>query len=121
MKFLIQLILITATAYFVQPYTPWWIVVVIPFITALLIRSSGPTAFFSGFLGIGALWLWKSWMIDHETHSILSNKIAALFGVPEAIYLVLITGLIGAIAAGFGGLSGHTFIKIFERKRRLYY
>lgn len=121
MKFLIKIILIVTLAYFIQPFAPWWVIIVIPFVISVAIKSDGFAAFFSGFLGVGALWLWKSWTIDQETNAILTSKIAALFSIPETIYLILITAFLGGLAAGFGSLSGYTFKKLFEKKKRLYY
>lgn len=121
MKFLIKTILIALVAYFILPYSPWWIIPVLTFIICALIKSDWFTSFISGFIAIGALWFYKAWSIDKATDSILTTKIASLFTLSEPIMLILVTALAGAIAAGFGGLTGHTFRKLFEKKKSAYY
>jgi len=121
MKFVLKIILIISLSYFLQPHLPWWIIGVIPFLLSIIIKTNGASSFFSGFLSIGGLWFYISYNIDLETHSILTEKIASLFTLNNSVYLILITSLIGAVVAGLGGLSGYTFIKLFEKKKSPYY
>ena len=121
MKFLIKLLLIALLAFLLQPFSPWWVVMVLPFLVSAVIRSGGAVAFFSAFFAIGALWFWKAWMMDQESDSIMSGKIAALFGLEEVLHLILVTALVGGLTAGVGGFTGYTFRKLFEKKKSLYY
>ncbi len=121
MKFIIKLIIIVVVAMIFQPLVPWWSVMVIAFLVSWLIPSSGLSSFFSGFIGIGALWFWKAWQISDDSESELVNHITALFNLADPVQLLLVTALAGAISAGFGGLTGHTFKKLFQKKKSLYY
>jgi hypothetical protein len=123
MKFLIKTILIAGIAYFIADFTPWFAVVGVAFFVALLIRSSGIGAFMSGFIGIGLLWIIQSWMIDTENASLLSTKIAQLFSLPAGWYMIIISGVVGGLVAGFGALSGHTLRNLIQapKKKSAYY
>ncbi len=121
MKFILKLFLITITCYFLLEEYPWWTVIVIAFIVSVTIKTNGFSSFSSSFLAIAGLWFYKAYTIDMETNSLLTNKIAELFMINNAFLIIIITALIGGLAAGFGGLTGHTFIKLFEKKKTHYY
>ncbi|MFC2187822.1 hypothetical protein [Peijinzhouia sedimentorum] len=118
MKFLVKTIIIAAIAYFASQSFPWYSVVIAAFLGSLLIRTSGLVSFVSGFLAIGLLWFTLAWLIDFESGSLLTKKVAAIFQLSAPLLLVLVTGLVGGIAGGFGALTGTTLRQIFEQKRR---
>ncbi len=93
----------------------------IAFIVSIVIKTNWFSSFSCGFLAIGGLWLFMAIKIDQQTDSILTNQIASLFTINGATYLILISASIGAFAAGFAGLTGHAFIKLFEKKKSPYY
>jgi hypothetical protein len=122
MKIILRIILIAGLAYLAEAFFPWWSVGVVAFaVTALLAAKSSWNAFFSGFFGIGLLWLIMAYAIDRDTDALLSSKIAALFSLTESLYLMLITAAVGGIAGGFASLCGHFFRKLFEKRPSGYY
>ena len=118
MKFVLKIIFIIATAYLMQMYMPWWSVVIASFLISVILSSNGLSSFFAGFLGIGLLWLFLAWRIDSATDSILTEKVAALFSLPNSFLLILITAFIGGLAGGFGALAGSHLRSIFMKDRR---
>jgi hypothetical protein len=117
MKFIVKLILIAVFSYFAQLYYPWWSVVVASFFVGIIAPGKGLNAFMSGFIGVGLLWFTYAAIIDMETNSILTEKVANIFSLPNSFYVLIITGVIGGIAAGFGALSGNYFRAMFTRRR----
>ena len=117
MKFILKIIFTSATAYLMQLYMPWWSVVLASFMISLILSSKGISSFFAGFLGIGLLWFFLAWRIDSDTGSILTEKVATLFSLPNSIFLVLVTALVGALAGGFGALAGSHLRSIFTKDR----
>jgi hypothetical protein len=97
---------------------PWWSVVVASFLISLILSSKGLSSFFSGFLGVGILWFYLAWRIDSTTGSILTDKVAAIFTLPNSFLLILVTAVIGGIAGGFGALAGSHLRSIFKKDRR---
>lgn len=61
----------------------------------------------SGFLGVFLIWGILAWWIDAKNNSILSQKIAQLLPLGgSSVLLILLTAFIGALVAGFAGLTG---------------
>jgi hypothetical protein len=118
MRFLIKAILIAVLAYFGADFLPWYGVVLAAFVGSVFIKSNNLVAFISGFVGIGLLWFTMAWLIDYETGSILTDKVAKIFSLPSGLLLVVITGFIGGIVGGFGALTGNSFRQIFEGRKR---
>ena len=118
MRFLVKTIIIAAIAYFASQSFPWYSVVIAAFLGSLLIRTTGFVSFVSGFLAIGLLWFTLAWLIDFESGSLLTSKVAQIFQLSGPLLLVLVTGLVGGIAGGFGALTGTMLRQIFEQKRR---
>jgi hypothetical protein len=108
MKFLIATILTAVLSFIAGIFIPlWWFFAIVALLVALLVHQKAGKAFFAGFLGLFILWgLLASW-IDMKNEGILSAKIAALLPLGGSSWaLILITGFIGGLVAGFAGLSG---------------
>jgi hypothetical protein len=105
-KVLVKIVFTAALAYLLQNIFAWWAVVLAAALINFIIYSKGPSSFVSGFLGIGLLWFFTALLTDINTDSILTQKVAAIFSLPSATLLVVVTALIGGMAGGFGGLTG---------------
>lgn len=117
MKFLFRTIIIAVVAHFALLYFPWWSIAVCGFFAGALLSGTNTSSFFSGFLGIGLLWLIQSFIIHNSSEGLLSDKIAALFALPNGVYVIIITALLGGIVGGFSTLSGLRFRKLFKKER----
>lgn len=118
MKFSIQLVLTILLSWMLQSYFPWWSAVIASFLIGMMFSNNkGASSFFAGFLAIFILWTGYAMMIDIDSQSILTEKIARILTVNNKYLLILITGLIGGLPAGFGALSGKFSIKAFKKER----
>lgn len=117
MKLIIRILLITILAYFLSFYMPWWVLIAISFIVGFLLPGHSLNLFISGFLGGGLLWMTQAWYLDVKTQSILSAKVVNLFPFDDSFLLIVITGIIGALCAAFGCLSGNSFRQLFMKKK----
>ena len=107
-KVIIKIVFIASLAYLFQiTPAPWWSVVVASLLMNFIISTRGVSSFVSGFLGIGFLWCLLSTIINVQTDSILTERVAAIFSLPNSWLLILITSVIGGMAGGFGGLTGY--------------
>lgn len=118
MKLIVKVMLTAALAYLAGMYLPWWGVMVVAAVVSLIIPTSGFSAFVSGFIGVGLLWMVLAWKIDIESQGVLSGKVASLFGLSDPIYLVIASGVVGAVAGGFGSVTGNSFRQIFMKKKK---
>lgn len=107
MKFLTALILTILLSFIAGLYLPWWSMAIAAFIVALLVHQKAWKAFLAAFLALLLLWGGLAEWIDLKNDSILSARIAELFGVGhKSLVLVVLTGLIGGLVAGFAAMSG---------------
>lgn len=106
MKFLTQVSLTILLSYITAQFLPWWSLVICTAIVAMQLQLSPGAAFWGGFAAISLLWMGVATLIDAQTESILSSKIAPLLGFQSSILLILLTGIIGGAAGGLGAWSG---------------
>ncbi|WP_258097987.1 hypothetical protein [Marinoscillum pacificum] len=118
MKLIARIILILSVSYLSALYLPWWSLIVVAFLVGFGIPGNGINQFIAGFLGGGLLWMTYAWLIDVQTESILSEKIVKLFPLDDPIFLLVLTGLLGAIAGALGALSGNSFRQLFMKKKQ---
>ena len=108
-KVFLKIILTAVLAYVLQTILPWWSVVIAGFAISFIISTKGLSSFLGGFLGIGMLWFALATIIDYQTDSILTDRVAGIFSLPASQLLILITSIIGGLAGGFGALTGSYF------------
>ena len=108
MKFLVATILTALLSFIAGIYiNVWWFFAIIALLIALLVHQRAGKAFFAGFLGLFLLWFILAMWIDSANDSVLSVKIAALLPLGGSKWtLMILTGIIGGLIAGFAALSG---------------
>ena len=107
MKFFISILLIALLSFALGLYLPWWSLAVVAFVVAALIHQNAGRSFLSGFVALFLLWGILAFIIDQRNQHILSRKISTLFSIGESsMLLILVTGLIGGLVAGFAAMSG---------------
>ncbi len=116
-RFIGQFIFVIAFSYASQFILPWWGVMIGSALATLLVYNKGLSSFIAGFIGLGGLWFYLAYSIDTANKSLLSGKVAALFGLDSGFQLVLVTALLGAIIGGFSALTGNYFIALFKKEK----
>ena len=95
-------------AYLLSMVLPWWSIMLASFITAILFRLKKSAVFFIPFLAITLLWIVNAYWLSSTNDFILSQKISELLKLGENAYvLILISGLVGGIAAGIAAIFGN--------------
>jgi hypothetical protein len=119
MRFIIKLILIAGLAYAGQLFFPWWVIMAVPFLVNVLIKTKGAGAFFSSFLAIAGLWWVFAWLADRQTGAILTSKIALVLPLKgNTLLLIFVTGFLGGLAGGLAGLTGNAFRNLFGTRKK---
>src|SRR5260221_4810983 len=107
MKFLVAVILTALLAFVAGLFLPWWSIAIVSLLVAILINQTAGISFLSGFLGVFLLWILLSWWINMKNEGILATKIASVLPLGgSAFILILVTGIIGGLVAGFAAMSG---------------
>lgn len=116
MKLVLKITLIAFLGYWAERVFPWWSALVCAAVISALIPTTSRKAFLSGFTAIGLLWLVCALIFSYQTDFVLSNRVANLFGVNSAAFIILLTTLIGGIAGGMGALCGNQLRKSVQYK-----
>lgn len=101
---------------FINPFLPYWMIMIMIGILAAVANLNGVSSFMSGALGMGLAWVGQSFYLSIESGSDLPQKMADLLGAGSGMTLVAITGVIGFLAGGLSALTGSLFRKLFVRK-----
>jgi hypothetical protein len=119
MKFIVALLLTAVLAFIGGLYFPWWSIAVAAFVIGLLVRQKAWLAWLAGFLGLFLLWVLLAWLKNAPNDGLLSGKIGELLGIGNnPVLLIIITGFLGGIVAGFAALTGSMLIKGSSRAQR---
>lgn len=107
MKFIVSLFLIILLSFIACLYFPWWSIAVVAFIVSAVIPQSAWMSFITGFCALFILWGSLSFWISNNNDHILAHKISLLiFKTDNPYLLIMVSALIGAVVAGFGGMTG---------------
>jgi hypothetical protein len=107
MKFIISIILTGLLAFIAGLYLPWWSLAIAALAVAALVHQKPARAFLSGFIGLFLLWGGLALWIDIKNDGILSSKISKLLPLGgSSALLIVVTGIVAGLVAGFAALSG---------------
>jgi len=106
MNFLKQTLFTVAICFILQYFLPWWTLVIGAGIGGYMFGNGGGMSFLSGLLGVGLLWLVMAMLIDVQTQSILTEKVAKIFPTKTPGLLFLVTAIIGGLPGGFAAMTG---------------
>lgn len=104
-------LVIIIVSFLLQMVLPWWVVIVLCFATCGLIGKTAKISFWQPFLAIFLLWLGMALFKSLPNHHILATRVAEMVGVKLWPIVLLITVLIGGLAAGISGYCGYHFRK----------
>jgi len=95
---------------------PWWSVMVAGFLSGLFVPLKKLAIFLIPFLAITLFWVVYAYSLGSSNDFILAKKIAVLFPLEGNVnLLLLITGIVGGIAAGVSAILGNQFGKLFRK------
>ncbi|HMR39299.1 MAG TPA: hypothetical protein PKA90_02605 [Ignavibacteria bacterium] len=107
MKFIGSLILTAVLSYPAGIFLPWWSIAVVAFLVSLIIPMKPVKAFSCGFLSLFLLWGGLGFFISSNNGNILAQKISQLMiFMNSPVLLIILTGIIAGMVAGFASLSG---------------
>jgi hypothetical protein len=107
MKFVISVVLIALLSFVGCLYFPWWSIAIMAFIAGIFIPQKPAMAFLSGFVAVFLLWIVLSYWISVANEHVLAHKMSMIIlKMDNVAILILATGLIGGLVAGFAALAG---------------
>lgn len=110
--------IIVLTLICVSQQLPWYLPAggsaLLAFVLPVWRRGGSWFAFLGGFFSWGVY----AGIINWENQGILSNRLAAAFGLLDGWLLVLLTALVGGITTGLGGWFGAALRLTFREKQK---
>ncbi|WP_296702972.1 hypothetical protein [Algoriphagus sp.] len=116
MKFLSLTILSALIVVFLNPFFPFWVVMVLIGILSAVLGAKAFVSFLAGGIGMGLSWLGQTVFLSYQTGSSLPDQMAEIMGLGSGVALSAITGVIGLMLGGFSACSGSLFRKLFKNK-----
>ncbi|REG91468.1 hypothetical protein [Algoriphagus antarcticus] len=116
MKFILLTFLVALLVIVINPFLPYWAIMILIAILAALVGIKGAGAFFAGGFGMGLAWLGQSIYVSSISGSSLPEKMGELMGLGSDMALFAFTGILGFLLGAFSALSGSLFRKLFKRK-----
>ncbi|WP_316817466.1 hypothetical protein [Pedobacter nyackensis] len=107
MVFIVILIL----SFLLQMVLPWWIVVIISFVTCGLIGKTGKISLWSPFFAVLLLWTGMALFKSLPNNNVLAVRVAEMLGVKAWWLILALTALLGGFAAAISGFCGYHFRK----------
>jgi len=117
-KFLFALLLTALLSFIAQLFLPWWVIAPVAFVVAMLFKQSGLAAFVSGFLSIFLLWVVYAFTLSSANDHLLAAKVSDLLKQLTGggiVGVLVFTGLLGGLVAGFAALSGRLAMQLFGK------
>lgn len=103
-NFLLTVIL----AFILSMFLPWWSVMLAGLLSGAIVRLRNVSAFFVPFSAIAVFWIIYAWILSSANDFILAKKIAELLYLGgNELLLILVTGIVGGLAAGIAALFGN--------------
>lgn len=115
-KNLLNFIATILIAYILSLVLPWWSVMVAALATALFIPLKKAAVFFIPFLAILLFWFVYSYLMSSGNDFTLAKRIAVLLPLGGNPYiLMLVTGIVGGLAAGIAAVFGKQVSLIIKK------
>lgn len=116
MKFFGYLVATILVVVFASPYVPYWGIMVLLFVLAMLLKPGNPASFWGGGFGMALSWIGLSLFLTIQSGSDLPDKMAQILGAPSGTVLIAVTGIIGFVLGGLSALSGNLFRNIIKKR-----
>ncbi len=106
-KNFLNFIITIIVAIILSQFLPWWSVMIAGYVTALFFSLKRVAVFLVPFMAIFLFWVVYAFWLGNSNNFILAKKIAILLPLQgNAYFLLLLTGIVGGLAAGVAALFG---------------
>ncbi len=89
-----------------QLFLPWWIIVIISFLVCYILKIDKFISFAGCFVSVFLLWILKAYIADNNFDVPMSVLLSGLMGNISKGAVFFLTGVIGGLISGLGGLLG---------------
>jgi hypothetical protein len=113
-------LIILLASLLLQFFLPWWIIVVISFLTCALLGKTAKISLWSPFFAILLLWTGAALFKSLPNGNILVTRVAEMLGLHGWWLVLVLTAVLGGFVAAVSGFCGYHFRKaILVKKPRV--
>jgi len=110
-------LLILLLAFLLQFFLPWWVIILISFVTCALLSKTAKIALWAPFFAILLLWTAMALFQSIPNNHLMATRVAEMLTLSSWWLVLVITSLLGAFVAAISGFCGYHFRKaMFLRK-----
>jgi hypothetical protein len=114
---MIVFLIVLAACFILQMVLPWWIIVLVSFLTCALIGKTGKLSLWAPFFAILLLWTCVALFKTMANNNILVDRVAEMLGLHKRWLVLLVTVVLGSFVAAISGFCGYHFRKaLFTEK-----
>lgn len=106
MKSMLFIPIVVIFSFLSQLILTWWVIAVVAFVVSYFFHPGKFAAFAGCLLGVFILWSAKAYLADKNFDIAISQILSELIGKVSQGAIFFLTGAIGGIVAGLGGLLG---------------
>lgn len=99
---------------------PWWAIVPIGAVAGWAVRPGAGAGFGAGFMAGFLLWFGLALALHIANGGLLATRVGQLMQGLSGGVMLLVTGLLGGLLAGFGVLTGHLGRELVFPPRKSY-
>ncbi|MDB5021418.1 MAG: hypothetical protein JWQ28_2545 [Pedobacter sp.] len=114
---MIVFLIVLLACFLLQMVLPWWIIVVVSFITCAVVGRTGKLSLWAPFFAILMLWTSVAVFKSIANDNILVDRVAEMLGLNKRWLVLLITVVLGSFVAAISGFCGHHFRKAILTKK----
>lgn len=96
---------------------PWWVIVIVSFVTCGLIGKTGKLSLWSPFFAILILWTGMALYKSLPNDNVLAGRVGEMLGVKTWWLVLALSSILGAFVAGVSGFCGYHFRKAVLAKK----
>lgn len=98
-------------------FLPWWSVMIAALLSSMIFPLKKASVFFVPFLAIVLFWGVYTYVLSSANDFTLAKKISQLLQIGGNPYLlILVTGIIGGLAAGISAILGKQLVGLTKSK-----
>lgn len=106
-KFFVSFVLTALLSFAACLYLPWWSIAIVALLLSLSVPQKPAASFITGFSALFILWSAFAFLISSGNDHVLARKMSlVIFKADSPFLLIFVSGLIGALVAGFAALTG---------------
>jgi hypothetical protein len=109
--------IILIASFLLQLIAPWWVIVLISFVTCGFLGKTAKISLWSPFLAIFLLWTGMALFKSIPNEHVLASRVGEMLMVKSWMLILFLTAVMGGFVAAISGFCGYHFRKALLMKK----